>query len=76
MWTPHASWYHFESASRDPSTGDAERNLLLARWRDRIEHDPYFNVNLAPGRSDWLERPGLSGAPPYYRDERGRRRFS
>jgi GT2 family glycosyltransferase len=76
VWTPHASWYHFESASRDPATADDERDLLLARWRDRIEHDPYFNVNLAPHRTDWLERPGRSGAPPYYIDEQGKRRFS
>ena len=76
VWTPHASWYHFESASRDPATGDAERDLLLSRWRKQIEHDPYFNVNLAPHRTDWLERPGRSGAPPYYLDPSGRRRFS
>lgn len=76
VWTPHASWYHFESASRDPRTGDAERELLLSRWRREIEHDPYFNVNLAPHRTDWLERPGRSGAPPYYLDDEGRRRFS
>lgn len=76
VWTPHASWYHFESASRDARTGDAERELLLSRWRERIEHDPYFNVNLAPHRTDWLERPGCSGAPPYYLDADGRRRFS
>ena len=76
VWTPHAAWYHFESATRDSATGDAERDLLLSRWRQRIEHDPYFNVNLAPHRTDWLERPGMSGAPPYYRDDVGRRRFS
>jgi GT2 family glycosyltransferase len=76
VWTPHASWYHFESASRDPTTGDAERDLLLSRWGAEIQHDPYFNINLAPHRTDWLERPGMSGAPPYYRDEQGRRRFS
>jgi GT2 family glycosyltransferase len=76
VWTPHAAWYHFESASRDAATGDAERDLLLSRWRQRIEHDPYFNVNLAPQRTDWLERAGMSGAPPYYLDDAGRRRFS
>ena len=75
LWTPFASWYHFESATRDPSTGDAERDLILSRWQAEIEHDPYFNPNLAPHRSDWLERPGRSGAPPYYRDATGRRRF-
>ena len=41
-----------------------------------IANDPYFNPNLEPGRSDWLERPGRSGAPPYSRDRRGRLRFS
>ncbi len=76
VWTPHASWYHFESATREATTTDAERDRLLARWRDEIADDPYFNPNLAPGRSDWLESPGRSGAPPYYRDARGRRHFS
>jgi GT2 family glycosyltransferase len=76
VWTPHAAWYHFESATRDATTSDAERDLVIARWQAEIEHDPYFNPNLAPHRSDWLERPGRSGAPPFYRDDRGRRRFS
>lgn len=75
LWTPFASWYHVESATRDPSTGDAERDLLLSRWRAEIERDPYHHPDLEPHRSDWLERPGRSGAPPYYRDTRGRRRF-
>jgi len=76
VWTPHASWYHFESASRNPATENDERELLLSRWRPQIEHDPYFNLNLAPHRVDWLERAGRSGAPPFYRDGAGRRRFS
>lgn len=75
LWTPFASWYHVESATREPSTGDEERDLILSRWGAEIERDPYFNPNLAPHRSDWLERPGRSGAPPYYRDANGRRRF-
>jgi O-antigen biosynthesis protein len=75
LWTPHASWYHVESASRDPATADDERDLLLSRWSAEIERDPYHNPNLAPHRSDWLELPGRSGAPPYYRDATGRRRF-
>lgn len=75
LWTPHASWYHVESASRDPATADGERDLLLSRWSAEIERDPYHNPNLAPHRSDWLELPGRSGAPPYYRDAAGHRRF-
>jgi O-antigen biosynthesis protein len=57
VWSPFASWYHFESASRDPRTTDLERDVLLQRWRWQIERDPYFNPNLLPLRSDWLERP-------------------
>jgi GT2 family glycosyltransferase len=76
LWTPHAVWYHVESATRVPTTTDAERDRLLARWGHEIANDPYSNPNLEPGRSDWLERPGRSGAPPYGRDERGRMRFS
>ncbi len=75
LWTPHASWHHVESASRDPATADGERDLLLSRWSAEIERDPYHNPNLAPHRSDWLELPGRSGAPPYYRDATGHRRF-
>ena len=75
LWTPHATWYHFESASRDPSTTDAERDLLLARWAPQITHDPYHHPLLAPHRSDWLERPGHSGSPPWYLDGGGRRRY-
>jgi GT2 family glycosyltransferase len=76
LWTPHAVWYHLESATRVPTTTDAERDRLLGQWSAEITNDPYFNPNLQPGRSDWLERPGRSGAPPYYRDQRGRLRFS
>jgi GT2 family glycosyltransferase len=76
VWTPHASWFHFESATRDPATGDDERRLVIERWKHEIEHDPYFNPNLQPHRSDWLERPGRSGAPPYRIDATGRRQFS
>jgi GT2 family glycosyltransferase len=76
VWTPHASWFHFESATRDPATGDDERRLVIERWKHEIEHDPYFNPNLQPHRSDWLERAGRSGAPPYRIDATGRRQFS
>ncbi len=76
VWSPFANWYHFESASRDPSTNDEERDVLLKRWRWQIERDPYFNPNLEPHRSDWLERPNMSGAPPYVDDEHGVRHWA
>lgn len=66
VWTPHATWFHFESRSRraDPVRGD-ELDTLLATWGEALWHDPYYNPNLVDGRADWLERPGCTGAPPY-----------
>lgn len=69
VWTPHASWYHFESQTRSGTEqhaiAPAELDALLERWGDSLWDDPYYNQNLADGRADWLERPGRSGAPPY-----------
>jgi GT2 family glycosyltransferase len=65
LWTPYACWYHFESRSRTDRATMDEWNRIDRRWHDRLHHDPYYNVNLAPKRADWLELPGRSGAPPY-----------
>lgn len=65
VWTPHACWWHFEGRSFEhPIDGD-EIAVVERDWHDELRHDPYYNPNLAPGRTDWLERPGRSGAPPY-----------
>lgn len=64
VWTPHAVWYHFESRSAPHPIEPWEIERLLARWPGVLDSDPYYNPNLAPGRCDWLERPGRSGAPP------------
>jgi GT2 family glycosyltransferase len=63
IWTPHASWYHFESQTRPPEASDEEFEAIDRRWHHEITHDPYYNPNLAPFRSDWLELPFRSGAP-------------
>lgn len=64
VWTPWASWYHFESKTRIPRLADGEYEFIDERWHREINDDPYYNVNLAPKRADWLERPTRSGAPP------------
>ena len=63
VWTPWASWYHFESQTRPPTARPEEFEAIDARWHREITHDPYYNPNLAPRRSDWVERPMRSGAP-------------
>ncbi len=64
LWTPHAVWWHFEGRSFDHPIVDVEIARIERDWHHEIRHDPYYNPNLAPGRTDWLERPGMSGAPP------------
>ena len=63
IWTPRASWYHFESQTRPPVSSTEEFDSMDAKWHDEINNDPYCNPNFAPYRSDWLELPLRSGAP-------------
>ncbi len=64
VWTPWASWYHFESRTRHSVLLTDEYDFVNRRWHDAINNDPYYNPNLAPDHADWLERPFRSGAPP------------
>jgi glycosyltransferase involved in cell wall biosynthesis len=63
VWTPWAQWYHFESRTRVPELAPGEYEFINERWHYAINNDPYYNINLEPRRSDWLERPLRSGAP-------------
>lgn len=65
IWTPHAQWFHFEQQSGEHPIDPTDIERIQHRWGSRLDDDPYGNPNLAPGRTDWLERPGLSGAPPF-----------
>src|SRR5699024_6621738 len=60
IWSPWASWYHFESQSRGrelPTT--YEQEWMRARWPHELAHDPYYSPNLARSRNDFLEAPGV-----------------
>ena len=75
IWTPHACWYHFEGRTRDRGATMAEWERVARRFPGGEPTDPYANPNLVPKRSDWLERPGRSGAPPYVIDADGTKRW-
>ncbi len=64
VWTPHASWFHFESRTRHSEILPEEYAFVNDRWHYEINNDPYYNKNLQPDRHVWLERPMRSGAPP------------
>lgn len=59
VWTPWARWYHFESRTRDATVSAVEAAFLGRRWGREITTDPYYHPMVAPGRSDWLPRPGV-----------------
>ncbi|MFP5488375.1 MAG: glycosyltransferase family 2 protein [Acidimicrobiia bacterium] len=64
VWSPWSVWYHFESRTRHSVVLDTELSFVNERWHYEINHDPYYNVNLQPEKTNWLERPLRSGAPP------------
>lgn len=72
VWTPHACWFHFEQQTFEHPVDEAEIDAIERRWADATRVDPFSNPNLAPGRTDWLERPLRSGAPPFERLPDGR----
>ena len=55
VWTPHAQFYHFESKTRTPKLQPFEVATIGARWRDKLEDDPYFNPHLERYIAIWKE---------------------
>ncbi len=49
LYTPHAQLYHYEAISKRPEDKDpraAEIAAFRARWKNVIEHDPFYSPNL------------------------------
>jgi len=55
VWTPHALFHHFESKTRTPKLQTFEVATIGARWRDKLEDDPYFNPHLERYIDIWKE---------------------
>ncbi len=55
VWTPHAQFHHFESKTRIPKLQTFEVATIGARWRDKLEDDPYFNPHLERYIDIWKE---------------------
>jgi len=59
IWTPLASCHHFESKTREPIMKPVDVAELGARWRDKLEHDPYAHPALQRYQPVWKSnRPG------------------
>lgn len=55
LWTPHAHVQHFESSTRSPILQPFEVATIGARWRDRLDDDPFFHPALERYLSIWKE---------------------
>lgn len=68
VWTPHATLYHHESASRGDEEVDpvkharfkAEVAVMRERWGDRLDTDPFYGPIFDRRRSDYH-----IASPPY-----------
>jgi GT2 family glycosyltransferase len=66
VWTPHAELYHHESMTRGKDSTPARKRrakrevaYMRKRWKNELEHDPFYNPNLSYQRADF----SLSHAP-------------
>lgn len=55
LFTPHAQFFHFESLTRSPKLQLFEVAKIGARWRDKLDDDPYFNPKLERYVSTWKQ---------------------
>lgn len=59
LCTPFAECYHFESKTREPVMKPIDVANLGARWRDKLENDPYAHPGLQRYQPVWKSnRPG------------------
>lgn len=55
LFTPYAQFFHFESQTRSPKLQTFEVAKIGARWRDKLDNDPYFNPHLERYVSMWKQ---------------------
>lgn len=55
LFTPYAQFFHFESQTRSPRLQTFEVAKIGARWRDKLDNDPYFNPHLERYVSVWKQ---------------------
>jgi len=55
LFTPYARFFHFESQTRSPQLQTFEVAKIGARWRDKLDDDPYFNPHLERYVSIWKQ---------------------
>jgi len=60
VYTPFATLFHLESASRGPDVRPeqkelqrVERGYMLARWEEKLRSDPFYNPNLSVMNEDY-----------------------
>lgn len=63
VYEPEATWYHFESKTRESRILPEETDWIEQHWGQEMRGDPYYHPALVPLRFDWLEPPPLDVPP-------------
>jgi GT2 family glycosyltransferase len=53
VYSPMATLFHYESATRRRSRDPIESTIIRERWADVIARDPYYNPNFSRQRADF-----------------------
>lgn len=69
IYTPRARLFHHESYTRRDYYDFVDRTLLLDRWQDVVDNDPYFNRNFSRNHVDYQIAPDADdgSVPPHVR---------
>jgi len=59
LWSPDATWYHFEGRTRERGPRPDEWARLRSQWGDELDNDPYHHPDLEVRRPDRWERLGM-----------------
>jgi len=63
VWTPWATWFHFESRTRVPDIRPEELAFVERRWSAALAADPYYHPALPRDRADWQPEPAPEPEP-------------
>lgn len=53
IYRPDASWYHFESRTRQALVLDRETEFMNEHWYTELRNDPYYHPALIDEQFDW-----------------------
>jgi GT2 family glycosyltransferase len=67
LFVTNAELTHCESSTRGPDYNHLDRELLIDRWHEELDEDPFYNINFTRSRHDYTLKQAVTPsakAPP------------